>query len=254
MNPFVSTRAFRTGHLGAMTMSVAAHTALVVMAIVPSATSPWHAHETVGRGFPTERVHFVAVALRARSAERNTAPTSRTATKKTLNSGKRSSVASGARLIFQPLSIAPIVLADSAPLAEIDLTDKITDSLDFSRASLTDMIGTVIGVRRPPPVDGVYGAESVEKVVFALRGNPKPEYPRSLEAASIEGTFLVRFVVDSTGRVDAKAAQFPREAHPLFVDAIRRALMRSRFLPAEVDGRHVPQLVSQEFLFRMARR
>jgi hypothetical protein len=34
---------------------------------------------------------------------------------------------------------------------------------------------------------------------------------------------------------------------------VRYALMRSRYLPAQLAGRPVRQLVSQEFIFRMAR-
>jgi hypothetical protein len=75
----------------------------------------------------------------------------------------------------------------------------------------------------------------------------------SLAAASVEAAFVVRFVVDSTGRIRDKSLEFPGKAHPLFVDAVRRALLRSRYLPAEVDGRRVAQLVSQEFIFRMER-
>ena len=115
------------------------------------------------------------------------------------------------------------------------------------------MISSVLGSQHAQPIDGVYTAESVEKVVNGLRGNPKPVYPPSLAASYIEGTLLVRFVVDSTGRVQDKSVEFPGKAHPLFVDAVRRALLRSRYLPAEVDGRRVAQLVSQEFVFRMGR-
>jgi TonB family protein len=254
MNPFVSTRALRAGHFGAMTFSVAAHTALIVMAAAPSETSPWHAREVVGRGYPTERVHFVAVAVRARAHELDKVSTNRTTTKKAAH-GQRTSTAAGARLTFRPLAVAPIALPDAAPppLAEIDLSSMISDSLDFSDAGLADVIGTVLGTKHAQPIDGVYTAESVEKVVNGLRGNPKPEYPPSLAAAYVEGTLQVRFVVDSTGRVRDKSVEFPRRAHPLFVDAVRRALLRSRYLPAEVDGRRVPQLVSQEFVFRMGR-
>lgn len=253
MNPFVSTRALRAGHYGAMTFSVAAHTALIVMAAAPSEISPWHAREIEGRGYPTERVHFVAVALRARAHDVDKATTSHKATKKAATNGRRTSTAIGARLTFQPLS-APITLPDSAPpLVEVDLSSKISDSLDFAGATFADVIGTVLGTKHAQPIDGVYTAEGVEKVVNGLRGNPKPTYPPSLAAAYIEGTLLVRFVVDSTGRVQDKSVEFPGKAHPLFVDAVRRALLRSRYHPAEVDGHRVPQLVSQEFVFRMGR-
>jgi len=139
-------------------------------------------------------------------------------------------------------------------LPDIELTSKVNDSLDFARGSLADVIGSVLGVHHPDPINGVYTAESVDKVMTPFGRNPRPEYPSSLAATAMEADFVVRFVVDSTGLVLEKSVEFLGATHPLFVAAVRRALLRSHYLPAEMDGRRVPQLVSQEFVFRMARR
>jgi hypothetical protein len=62
-----------------------------------------------------------------------------------------------------------------------------------------------------------------------------------------EANFVVTFVVDSTGRVDSQSLEFPAVARQVFVDAVRRALGRSRYRPAEMDGRRARQLVQQAF-------
>jgi hypothetical protein len=41
--------------------------------------------------------------------------------------------------------------------------------------------------------------------------------------------------------------------HPLFSDAVIAALRRSRYAPAELRGRKVPQLVVQPFVFVVQR-
>jgi TonB family protein len=94
-------------------------------------------------------------------------------------------------------------------------------------------------------------ADAVDRVVMPLASNPVPAYPRSMAAAGIEANFVVVFVVDSTGRIDRGSLEFPATAQPLFAESVRRALERSRYRPAEMDGRPVRQLVQQEFFFRM---
>ena len=65
---------------------------------------------------------------------------------------------------------------------------------------------------------------------------------------------MVRYVVDTAGSVQESTLKFPKRAHRLFVASIRDALRRSRYFPAEVAGRRVPQVVQQQFSFVMAKR
>ncbi|HYD52982.1 MAG TPA: TonB family protein [Gemmatimonadaceae bacterium] len=110
-------------------------------------------------------------------------------------------------------------------------------------------------VRRPyarPAARGAFTADIVERTVWP-RYNPVPVYPLRLMRQGIEAAYFVTFIVDSTGRVDGRTIAFPTEVHELFATAIRRALARSRFHPAEIGGRPVAQLVQQQFKFEMAR-
>jgi protein TonB len=88
---------------------------------------------------------------------------------------------------------------------------------------------------------------------MALPGTAGPAYPESLRAAGIEGQVIAQFVVDSTGRVELATFQVLDRQHPLFVAAVRSALSRMRYLPAEARGARVAQLVQQSFHFTVRR-
>ena len=80
-----------------------------------------------------------------------------------------------------------------------------------------------------------------------------PMYPDSLRTHGIEGLVVIRFIVDTGGRADSSTLRFLEASNPGFANAVRAALPRMRFIPAQLDGRHVPQLVSQEFRFVITR-
>jgi protein TonB len=81
-----------------------------------------------------------------------------------------------------------------------------------------------------------------------------PIYPRVLELKGIEGSALVRFVVDTTGRADIESFRIVEETHRLFGQAVRDALPRMRFRPAMMGDKKVRQLVEQPFGFRLVTR
>ena len=82
-------------------------------------------------------------------------------------------------------------------------------------------------------------------------GTGSPRYPDILRSASVEGEVLAQFVVDTTGRVEVATFKVIRKSHDLFEAAVRSALPNMRFLPAEVGGRKVKQLVQQPFVFAL---
>ena len=104
-----------------------------------------------------------------------------------------------------------------------------------------------------PGRGNAYDAEVVERIAWPQRDNPRPRYPEMLKRQGVEGSFLVEFVVDSTGRVDEKTMSFPSSAHPMFLKAVRDALLRSRYFPAELAGMRVRQMVQQQFSFVLVR-
>lgn len=98
-----------------------------------------------------------------------------------------------------------------------------------------------------------WDAGLVDRPADPLAGNPAPAYPEALRAAGVEGTVEARFVIDTTGRVEPASIAFDPGTDALFAAAVRRALARARFTPAEARGRRVRVLVRQAFAFRLAR-
>ncbi len=114
---------------------------------------------------------------------------------------------------------------------------------------------SAIGLAAAPlPVDGIYTEAMVDRSVIPRDDNPLPRYPESLRSMGVEGAFVVQFVVDTTGAVVADKIQFPSSMHRLFAEAVRTALLHSRYLPAQIAGRMVRQMVVQEFRFTLIRR
>jgi TonB family protein len=95
----------------------------------------------------------------------------------------------------------------------------------------------------------VYVEAELDRPVVRDPLSAAPEYPPSLEKAHIEGTVAVEFVVDTLGQADSASLNVVSVSHMAFADAVREALPRMRFSPAELGGRHVPQRVLQQFKF-----
>ncbi|MHB8837894.1 MAG: energy transducer TonB [Gemmatimonadaceae bacterium] len=81
-----------------------------------------------------------------------------------------------------------------------------------------------------------------------------PVYPPLLEARGVEGSAVVRFVVDSTGRALVETFRVIEATHPLFGQAVRDALPGMKFRPATMGTQHVRQLVEIPFGFKIIRR
>ncbi|MDP1890869.1 MAG: energy transducer TonB [Gemmatimonadaceae bacterium] len=81
-----------------------------------------------------------------------------------------------------------------------------------------------------------------------------PVYPSLLEKQGIEGTAVVRFVVDTNGRADLGTFRLVETNHPLFAAAVRDALPGMKFHPATVGPNRVRQMVELPFGFQIVRR
>lgn len=119
--------------------------------------------------------------------------------------------------------------------------------------SPTDVVGTTGGPGVSVAIsDRPYDAQTVDKAVVSVGDNPLPRYPEMLRQASVQGTVLAQFVVDTLGRVDMRTFRVLSSDHDLFSDAVRQNLPRMRFLPAQVRDRKVSQLVQMPFAFTVA--
>ena len=250
VHAFVSSHALRFGvaRIGVASFSVIAHAGLITIAAVTSGRSTSVFDRNV-RVIPSEQLRFVTLRdLRSAAVLRN--------------AGVARAARKAIRLIVPDLSTLRVVADASlttlpkAPDVEldIDLASRITDRRDFADADTHTLLGgSTMWALAHPGRDGAYTQDVVEKTVWPLRDNPRPRYPAELQRAGIEGSVLVQFVVDSTGRVDAKTLAFPNDAQPGFLRAVKDALLRSRYFPAELAGMRVRQLVQQQFTFVIAR-
>lgn len=139
----------------------------------------------------------------------------------------------------------PTVPPVGIPEPSARLSDPTTDIIG---RGLTGPIGPVHLIS-----DSIHTGATVDRAVIPRRDNAQPDYPGALRAAQVEGSVIVQFVVDTTGRVEPGSVQILRTTHAQFGDAVRRWLTRTRYSPAEASGVRVRQLVQQEVGFTLQR-
>lgn len=151
---------------------------------------------------------------------------------------------------FQVLQAPPIV---PVKIPDIDLSKKVTNEADFSGKGVAGGVAKgVVGGTGPVSETQTYFAYQVEKPAAMASGTITPSYPETLRSAGIEGEVDAEFTVDTTGRAEPGTLRITKSTNDLFSAAVRSALPRMRFYPAEVGGRKVKQLVQQPFTFTIA--
>ena len=149
---------------------------------------------------------------------------------------------------FQVLT-APIDIPDVIP--DIDLTKSITNEADFSGVGVAGGVAKgVEGGTGPVITDAPLYEFQVEKTAVSL-GNAPPAYPSVLQSTRVSGRVTATFVVDTSGRAEPGTFKALESDHELFTQAVKNALPRMRFIPAEVGGRKVKMWVQQAFEFQL---
>lgn len=153
-----------------------------------------------------------------------------------------------------PLPPPPITIPNEIPLPEIP-GSPIVRTKDFAGVvgPTGGAEGAGVGSGPGPGEGGVWSGPAVEREVVPDPRNPAPSYPALLRARGVEGEAVLRFVVDTTGRVEPGSAVVLSADDPAFGAAVLRVLPRLRFTPARVGGRAVRQLVQQAFRFEVIR-
>jgi periplasmic protein TonB len=157
---------------------------------------------------------------------------------------------------FQVLSVPAEV---PATLPSIDQLAPATIPEDFSGRGVAGGFSGPVGgpsVSITPtggngePIEG----ENADEPPYLLAGQMGPAYPDSLRSRSLDGLVVVRFVIDTLGRVERPTLDVLESTHPLFAASVRTALTRLRFLPARLSGRLVRVRMEQRFEFHFASR
>ncbi|MBX6330662.1 MAG: TonB family protein [Gemmatimonadaceae bacterium] len=96
----------------------------------------------------------------------------------------------------------------------------------------------------------VYTAEEVDVPARPDTANPaQPRYPESLFLAGVTGRVEAEFVVDTAGQVDMTTFGVLSSTDPEFTASVRRALADAAYIPAQLRGHPVRQVVYQPFTF-----
>ena len=95
-----------------------------------------------------------------------------------------------------------------------------------------------------------YSENQVDRTVEVTR-NVAPRYPESLRSVGVQGVVVLRFIVSADGKVEPGSIEVMSTPHKLFADAVRTALLNTRYRPAEAAGAKVRQLVEQNFTFKL---
>lgn len=150
-----------------------------------------------------------------------------------------------------PYQIVDVPRTIPTGIPPVNLTLPPIDPDQFAISSATSSAGRQIDTPASRGGSGTFSAWEVEKAVVPLSGNPKPEYPSMLQSGHVEGEVLAQFVVDTTGRVDMSTFRALQATDELFVQSVRRALAKWKFLPAEAGGVKVRQLVQMPLSFKV---
>jgi protein TonB len=222
----LESRANHERSLSGAVASVAAHTGLIGFAIYATA----HARVEIPHVQVVRPVYFAPSRVPAWSKPSPGTPSS----------------AGNPRLVF----VNPTM---SIALPSVDIPLMTTGAADFrgdpiAGSPLSGAVSTV-----PGGSYATFRADQVEKQVSLISGSASPTYPEALRMAGREGKVVAQFVVDEEGRVEEKTVKFIRSDNVLFDEAVRSALPRMRFAPAEIAGRKVRQLVEMPFVFALSR-
>ncbi len=155
---------------------------------------------------------------------------------------------------------APVNIPTTLPA--IDLSAKITNEADFSgkgerggsSTGEAGSSGTKEGAGAGSSIDTNrnYADFEVERAVSPISGTTV-QYPDGMRSSGAEGQVLAEFVVNERGRVEVSSFKVLESSNSAFTTAVRSALSKMRFRPAQIGSTNVSQVVQQAFVFRLSR-
>lgn len=148
--------------------------------------------------------------------------------------------------VFRTLT-APVTVPTSIP--PIDLTE-IWDAGAFTGVGIP--LGPDRGVEGPANLTRVF-VEAVVDQPPERMAFPPPEYPRMLLEARIEGSIVLEAVIDTLGHPEPGSITVVSSTNPGFDAPARAAFRRALFRPGRVRGQKVRVLVQQPLRFALPR-
>ncbi|MES2180183.1 MAG: TonB family protein [Gemmatimonadota bacterium] len=155
-----------------------------------------------------------------------------------------------------PIAIAttiPAISAPAAPVGEIVVAVAAAPPIggggtEKASASAGSETGTGSGQLNSGEA---FTDDQVERIVQLTSAPATPRFPETMRSTGVQGTVAIRFVVGTNGRVESKSFEVMSSPHDAFSEAVKRALLLTKYRPAEVRGKAVRQLVEQSFTFKL---
>lgn len=128
----------------------------------------------------------------------------------------------------------------------------LADSLASLQTVASEVVATPSDATSLSIYADAYMEIEVDSAAVRHPESAAPAYPPEMMRLGIPGHAAVRFVVDSTGRVDMPTVQLIEASRIEFWVAVRDALPLMRFTPARRGSVSVRQLAEQMFRFQIA--
>jgi TonB family protein len=131
-----------------------------------------------------------------------------------------------------------------------------------SRPTVAELLAGVSEMGTPSPIAGTSPSDATARWSAGLRDElevdrpvqlveqPSVGYPPALARAGVAGHVELEFVVDTLGRVEPRSVRTLASSQPEFEAAARRAILASRFRPAQWRGQVVRQRARQSIRFQ----
>ncbi len=152
-----------------------------------------------------------------------------------------------------PKGFQTVVPPDIIPkdLPPVNLNEKPFDPKDFSGKGVEGGIAAgVIGGTGPVEVGAVYLSSELDDPA-AVEVAFRPRFPPAMQAAGIEGSCDMEFIVDATGHAEAGSVRTLNCTNKQFEEPAKEAVMKTVFRPAKYKGEKVRQKVNQRVSFRL---
>jgi protein TonB len=248
MNTLLESRPRKQRSTGTTIFSVVFHSAIVLLAVFATA----RAGVPDDKEAPQPKVNFVRVKKAEPAPVKKAEPLP---PKPKAKSAPKPQTPAVKPVIAPPKGFkvleAPIVVPTEIP--KIDLTATATNEADFSGKGAAG--GTDAGEAGAVAGTGVdtgrnYAEFEVEREVKAISGT-SVQYPEVMRSSGAEGEVLAEFVVNENGRVETGTFKVLNSSNAAFVEAVKNALPRMRFRPAQIGKTNVSQVVQQAFVFKL---
>ena len=138
-----------------------------------------------------------------------------------------------------------LTVADTGGASRQVVTDK------EGMEEFLDMLAKGVAAAKTLTDDELKRPGPVEQKPIALAKHINFVYPRTAKLAGMNGSALVQFVVDTSGRAKPESITCMQATYKDFADAAVAAVKMMEFVPATIEGHKIEQLVQYPIDFKL---